>query len=54
MEYFYLIAVNVRDYPMPLVPVFSIAEYEELFNQVWEQTNGNLKVTDGGLMFQEG
>lgn len=54
MEYFYMIAVNVPGYPTPLVPVFSLEEYEKLFNDLWERTGGNLKITDSGMMFEEG
>lgn len=53
MDYFYMIAVKVDSYPLPLVPVTSIEKYDELFNLLWELTDGNIRVRDGGLLIEE-
>ena len=53
MDYFYMIAVKVDSYPLPLVPVTSIEKYDELFNLLWELTDGRIKVKDGGLLIEE-
>lgn len=53
MDYFYMIAVKVEKYPLPLVPVMSVEDYGKLFNLLWELTDGNIKVRDGGLLIEE-
>ena len=53
MDYFYMIAVKVEKYPLPLVPVTSVEKYGELFNLLWDLTDGNIKVRDGGLLIEE-
>ena len=52
MDYFYMIAVKVEKYPLPLVPVTSVEKYGELFNLLWDLTDGNIKVRDGGLLIE--
>lgn len=53
MDYFYMITVKVEKYPLPLVPVMSVEDYGKLFNLLWELTDGNIKVRDGGLLIEE-
>jgi hypothetical protein len=53
MDYFYMIAVKVEKYPLPLVPVMSVDDYGKLFNLLWDLTDGNIKVRDGGLLIEE-
>ena len=53
MDYFYMITVKVDQYPLPLVPVTSIEKYDELFNLLWELTDGHIRVRDGGLLIEE-
>lgn len=53
MDYFYMIAVKVEKYPLPLVPVTSVEKYGELFNLLWELTGGNIKVRDGGMLIED-
>ena len=53
MDYFYMIAVKVEKYPLPLVPVMSVEDYGKLFNLLWDLTDGNIKVRDGGLLIVE-
>ncbi len=53
MDYFYMIAVKVKKYPLPLVPVMSMEDYGKLFNLLWDLTDGNIKVRDGGLLIEE-
>lgn len=53
MDYFYMIAVKVEKYPLPLVPVMSVEDYGKLFNLLWDLTDGNIKVRDGGLLIEE-
>ena len=53
MDYFYMIAVKVEKYPLPLVPVMSVEDYGKLFNLLWELTDSNIKVRDGGLLIEE-
>ena len=53
MDYLYMIAVKVDKYPLPLVPVTSVEKYGELFNPLWELTDGHLMVKDGGLLIEE-
>lgn len=53
MDYFYMIAVKVEKYPLPLVPVMSVDGYGKLFNLLWDLTDGNIKVRDGGLLIEE-
>lgn len=53
MDYFYMISVKVEKYPLPLVPVMSVDDYGKLFNLLWELTDGNIKVRDGGLLIEE-
>lgn len=53
MDYFYMIAVKVEKYPLPLVPVMSVEDYGKLFNLLWELTDGNIRVRDGGLLIEE-
>lgn len=53
MDYFYMIAVKVEKYPLPLVPVMSVDDYGKLFNLLWELTDGNIKVRDGGMLIEE-
>lgn len=53
MDYFYMIAVKVEKYPLPLVPVMSVDDYGKLFNLLWDLTDGNIKVRDGGLLIED-
>jgi len=53
MDYFYMIAVKVEKYPLPLVPVMSVDDYGKLFNLLWDLTDGNIKVRDGGMMIED-
>ena len=53
MDYFYMIAVKVEKYPLPLVPVMSVDDYGKLFNLLWDLTDGNIKVRDGGMLIEE-
>ena len=53
MDYFYMIAVKVEKYPLPLVPVMSVEDYGKLFNLLWDLTDGNIRVRDGGLLIEE-
>lgn len=53
MDYFYMITVKVEKYPLPMVPVMSVEDYGKLFNLLWELTDGNIKVRDGGLLIEE-
>ena len=53
MDYFYMISVKVEKYPLLLVPVMSVEQYGELFNLLWDLTDGNIKVRDGGLLIEE-
>ena len=53
MDFFYMIAVKVEKYPLPLVPVMSVEDYGKLFNLLWDLTDGNIKVRDGGLLIEE-
>lgn len=53
MDYFYMIAINVKAYPLPLVPVTSVEKYGELFNLLWELTDGHIKLTEGGMRIEE-
>lgn len=53
MDYFYMIAVKVEKYPLPLVPVMSVEDYGKLFNLLWELTDGNIKVRDNGMLIEE-
>ena len=53
MDYFYMIAVKVEKSPLPLFPVTSVEKYGELFNLLWELTDGNIKVRDGGMLIEE-
>lgn len=53
MDYFYMISVKVEKYPLPLVPVMSVDDYGKLFNLLWDLTDGNIKVRDGGLLIEE-
>lgn len=53
MDYFYMITVKVEKYPLPLVPVMSVEDYGKLFNLLWDLTDGNIKVRDGGLLIEE-
>ena len=48
-----MISVKVEKYSLPLVPVMSVEQYGELFNLLWELTDGNIKVRDGGLLIEE-
>lgn len=53
MDYFYMITVKVEKYPLPMVPVMSVEDYGKLFNLLWELTDGNIRVRDGGLLIEE-
>ena len=53
MDYFYMIAVKVEKYPLPLVPVMSVDDYGKLFNLLWDLADGNIKVRDGGLLIED-
>lgn len=53
MDYFYMIAVKIEKYPLPLVPVMSVDDYGKLFNLLWDLTDGNIKVRDGGLLIED-
>lgn len=53
MDYFYMVAVKVEKYPLPLVPVMSVDDYGKLFNLLWDLTDGNIKVRDGGLLIED-
>lgn len=53
MPYNYMITVRVSAYPVPMVPVTSLDDYERLFNLLWELTDGNLRLTDGGCCMEE-
>ena len=53
MDYFYMIAVKVEKYPLPLVPVMSVEDYGKLFNLLWELTDGQIRVRDGGLLIED-
>ena len=53
MDYFYMITVKVEKYPLPLVPVMSVDDYGKLFNLLWDLTDGNIKVRDGGMLIEE-
>ena len=48
-----MISVKVEKSPLPLVPVMSVEQYGELFNLLWDLTDGNIKVRDGGLLIEE-
>ena len=53
MDYFYMITVKVEKYPLPMVPVMSVEDYGKLFNLLWELTDGNIRISDGGLLIEE-
>jgi hypothetical protein len=53
MDYFYMITVKVEKYPLPMVPVMSVEDYGKLFNLLWELTDGQIRVRDGGLLIEE-
>ena len=53
MDYSYLITIKVEAYPLPFVPVTSVEKYGELFNLLWNLTDGRIKVKDGGLLIEE-
>lgn len=53
MDYFYMIAIKVAKYPLPLVPVMSVEKYGELFNLLWKLTDGHIRVRDGGMLIEE-
>ncbi len=53
MDYFYMISVKVKAYPLPLVPVMSVEDYGKLFNLLWDLTDGHIKIKDGGMMIEE-
>ena len=53
MDYSYLITLKVEAYPLPFVPVTSVEKYGELFNLLWELTDGHIRVKDGGLLIEE-
>lgn len=53
MDYFYMITVKVEKYPLPMVPVMSVEDYGKLFNLLWELTDGNIRIRDGGCLIEE-
>ena len=53
MDYSYLITIRVEAYPLPVVSVTSVEKCGELFNLLWELTDGHISVKDGGLLIEE-
>ncbi len=53
MDYFYMITVKVEKYPLPMVPVMSVEDYGKLFNLLWELTDGQIRISDGGLLIED-
>jgi hypothetical protein len=53
MDYFYMITVKVEKYPLPMVPVMSVEDYGKLFNLLWELTDGQIRIRDGGLLIED-